>query len=177
MSWWNRAIDALHTNNVVFWAKSTFESNWAPMHVCVMFILKSMLVSYTKKWFDDWKWKKKKKTKIFSLSNWLLTGNTLGQWKLYMFASLIRHWTCRATVDGRWNKWKTTRFVCEFRSYSRLLNKMFIHSLSVGTEMIVYARNKHTPPAALMRSSAFFEKYLAFTMIGCLGMCPRPNNL
>lgn len=40
-----------------------------------------------------------------------------------------------------------------------------------------YALNKQTPPAALIRSSAFFEKYFAFTMIGCFGMCPLPNNL
>lgn len=33
------------------------------------------------------------------------------------------------------------------------------------------------PPTALILSSADFEKYFAFTITGCLGICPFPNNL
>lgn len=40
-----------------------------------------------------------------------------------------------------------------------------------------YALKIQAPPAALILFSAFCEKYLALTMTGCFGICPRPNSL
>jgi hypothetical protein len=43
--------------------------------------------------------------------------------------------------------------------------------------MRIYALKTQAPPTALIFFSAFSEKYLALTMIGCLGRCPLPSNL
>jgi len=42
---------------------------------------------------------------------------------------------------------------------------------------MTYATKTQTPPTLLIFSSADLEKYLAFTITGCLGKTPLPRTL
>ena len=46
-----------------------------------------------------------------------------------------------------------------------------------GDDVVVHATSWQTPPAALMRCSAIFEKNLARTIMGHLGSSPLPQTL